>query len=201
MFSPAEIRSEREKKQALIERVSALPPHTVVLFEDETILRELPPLRCCWAKRGARAAVPITGNNARRCIFGVLNPRTGRRLCSVRHRNRAEDFRSFLHQLRAAYKRWSIFMILDQASSHTAKKTQAEAERLRIELAWLPTACPELNPNELLWQKAKQNVSANRTFPTVAQQASAFVTYLLGLTPAEARKASGVMSPNFWLPA
>ena len=194
-------RSGREKKQALRERVSALPPHTVVLFEDETILRELPPLRCCWAKRGERAVVPITGNNARRCVFGVLNPRTGARLCSVRHRNRAEDFRSFLHQVRACYKRWSIFMILDQASSHTAKKTQAEAKALRIELAWLPTACPELNPNELLWSKGKQNVSANRTFATVDQQARAFVQYLLALTPTQARKASGVMSPTFWLPA
>lgn len=173
----------------------------MVLFEDETILRELPPLRCCWAKRGTRAVVPITGNNARRSVFGVLNPRTGKRLCSVRQRNRAEDFRSFLHQVRACYKRWSIFMILDQASSHTAKKTQAEAERLRIELAWLPTACPELNPNELLWQKGKQNVSANRTFATVEHQARAFVEYLLALTPLQTRKASGVMSPNFWLPA
>jgi hypothetical protein len=82
-----------------------------------------------------------------------------------------------------------IFMILDQASSHTAKITQAEAEQLRIELAWLPTACPELNPAELLWQKGRQNVSTNRTFASVDQQATAFVEYLLGLTPAEARQA------------
>ena len=201
MFSLAEIRSERKKKQALCERVSALPPHTVVLFEDETILRELPPLRACWAKRGERAVVPITGNNARRSIFGVLNPRTGKRLLCIRHRNRGEDFRAFLHQVRACYKRWRIFMILDQASSHTAKITQTEAEALRIEFAWLPTACPELNPNELLWSKGKQNVSANRTFETVDQQASAFAQYLLALTPTQARKASGVMSPGFWLPA
>jgi hypothetical protein len=65
----------------------------------------------------------------------------------------------------------------------------------------LPTACPELNPTELLWQKGKQNVSANRTFPTVAQQASAFVEYLLSLSPAAARRSSGVTSPTFWLPA
>ena len=173
----------------------------MVLFEDETILRELPPLRACWAKRGERAVVPITGNNARRCIFGVLNPRTGKRLFCIRRRNRGEDFRAFLHQVRARYKRWPICMILDQASSHTAKITQAEAEALRIELAWLPTACPELNPNELLWKSGKQNVSANRTFATVDQQARAFVEYLLALTPAAARKASGVMSPTFWLPA
>jgi transposase len=92
-------------------------------------------------------------------------------------------------------------MILDQASSHTARIMQREAEALRIELAWLPTACPELNPTEQLWQKGKQNVSANRTFPSVDQQASAFVDYLTGLSPAEAQRTSGVRSPAFWLPA
>ena len=63
------------------------------------------------------------------------------------------------------------------------------------------SACPELNPNELLWSKGKRNVSATRTFETVDQQARALVQYLLALTPTQARKASGVMSPNFWLPA
>jgi transposase len=178
-----------------------LPAHTVVLFEDETLLRELPPLRCCWAKRGERAVVPITGNNARRCVFGVPNPRTGKRLFCIRHRNRGEDFRVFLLEVRARYTRWPILMILDQASSPAAKITRREAEALQIELAWLPTASPELNPTELLWQKGKQNVSANRTFATVDQQASAFVEYLLSLSPVEAQRTSGVGSPTFWLPA
>jgi hypothetical protein len=34
-----------------------------VLFEDETILRELPPLRAGWAKGGEQVVVPITGRN------------------------------------------------------------------------------------------------------------------------------------------
>lgn len=172
-----------------------------MLVEDETILRELPPLRACWAKRGARAAVAITGNNARRCVFGVLNPRTGKRLFSVRYRNRAEDFRDFLRAVRARYRRWRIFMILDQASSHTARITQVLAEALRIELAWLPTACPELNPIERLWQRGKQNVCANRTYPHVDEQATAFVEYLLSLSPEETLRCAGARSPNFWLPA
>ncbi|HEV2123129.1 MAG TPA: hypothetical protein VGW38_10190 [Chloroflexota bacterium] len=38
-------------------------------------------------------------------------------------------------------------------------------------------------------------------FPTVAQQANAFVEYLLNLSPAATRQASGVMSPTLWLSA
>jgi hypothetical protein len=33
---------------------------------------------------------------------------------------------------------------------------------LRIQLAWLPTACPALDPGEALWRDGKQKVSANR---------------------------------------
>lgn len=43
-------------------------------------------------------------------------------------------------------------------------------------------------------------VRINRTLATVDQQASAFANYLLGLAPADAREAAGVMSPTSWLP-
>jgi hypothetical protein len=38
-------------------------PGDVLLHEDETIIRLFPPLRACWALRGAQASVPITGRN------------------------------------------------------------------------------------------------------------------------------------------
>jgi hypothetical protein len=45
-----------------------------VLFEDETILRELPPLRAGWAKGGEQVVVPITGRN---CLLPPSTPRLG----------------------------------------------------------------------------------------------------------------------------
>jgi len=57
-----------------------MPAGAVLLIEDETILRLFPPLRACWALRGEQAVVPITGQNAKRVLFGVINPRTG--LCA-----------------------------------------------------------------------------------------------------------------------
>jgi transposase len=172
----------------------------VVLFEDETLLREFPPLRACWAKRGTPAVVPITGSNARRTVFGTLNPATGERLLTVRLRNRGEDFRAFLTRVRAQYKRWDILLLLDQGSSHTATATQRRAAALRIAFGWLPTACPELNPTELLWRDGKQRISANRTYDSVDEQALLFTDYLRSLSPAEALTLSGVRSGNFWLP-
>jgi transposase len=193
------IRSERKKKAALLERLRALPKSAVVLFEDETLLREFPPLRCAWAKRGEQAVVAITGNNARRTLFGALNPRTGTRLLLKRLRNRAGDFQAFLRYVRSKYRRWDIVMILDKASAHTAKATQKLAEELRITFEWLPTASPELNPKELLWRHGKDRISANRVYEKVDEQADAFVDHLLSLSNQQALRTAGVLSKNFWL--
>lgn len=172
----------------------------MVLFGDESLVREFPPLRSAWTKKGQQARVAVTGNNARRTLFGVLNPRTGKRLLLSRVRNRAEDFQAFLRYIRARYRRWNIFLILDQASSHTARKTRSLAEELRIELAFLPTACPELNPVELLWRRGKDHVSANRVYPKVQDQAEAFIYHLLSLTNRQTLQTTGCLSENFWLP-
>ncbi len=185
---------------ALLERIRALPKTTVVLFEDETLLREFPPLRSAWAKRGMQARVAITGNNARRTLFGALNPRTGKRLLLKRLRNRADDFQAFLQYVRSRYRRWDIVMILDQASVHTATASQRLAEELRIAFEWLPTACPELNPKELLWRHGKDRISANRVYDRVDEQADAFVDHLLSLSNRQALQTAGVLSENFWLP-
>ena len=173
--------------------------NTVVLTEDETILREFPPLRACWGKVGQPVEVPITGSNARRVVFGVLNPFTGTRVCLTAARNSGPAFRDFLTQLRGVFKRWDLLLILDRGSSHTAKATLALAATLRITLAWLPTACPELNPIEALWRDGKQRVSANRTYATVDAQANRFTDHLCGLSNTEALRLAGLRSGNYWL--
>lgn len=170
-----------------------------MLFQDETILREMPPLRAMWARIGEQAEVAITGNNARRVVFGTLNSATGTRVLWAERGNRAVDFCAFLRHLRRTYTRWNVVLLLDKASSHTAHASRREAERLRIELLWLPTACPELNPTELLWKDGKDDVSANRVYPSVDEQATAFVQHLLGMSNHEALQTAGVLSNDFWL--
>jgi transposase len=170
-----------------------------VLCEDETILREFPPLRAGWGKAGQPVEVAITGSNARRVVFGVLNPFTGTRLCQTATRNSGPAFRTFLARLRGTFKRWDILLILDRASSHTAKATAVLAAALRIRFAWLPTACPELNPIEALWRDGKQRVCANRAYDSVDDQARRFTEHLCSLSDGDALRLAGLQSGNYWL--
>ena len=48
-----------------------------VWVADETALREFPPLRAGWSKRGEPARVLISGRNQRRTILGALHVGTG----------------------------------------------------------------------------------------------------------------------------
>ncbi len=135
------------EKGAICGLVRHAPAGTVVLFEDETILREFPPLRAGWA-----VAVPISGSNARRSLFATLNPKMGQVFQRALPNQKASSFQAFLRALRARYRRWCIWLILDRHSAHRARGSLELASQLRIWPIWLPVACPEDNPLEGLWR-------------------------------------------------
>lgn len=79
-----------------------------------------------------------------------------------------KTFIVFLKQLVAYY--WSrgqkLFMILDNVGYHRAAARWAARRPRRIELHFLPTYSPELNPTEHVWKKTKRAATHNRYFPT-----------------------------------
>ena len=69
---------ERGKKgRPIRRRIRHLPRRSVLLVEDETDLLPFALLRANWSRRGEPARVLISGCNARRVVFGAMNPRTG----------------------------------------------------------------------------------------------------------------------------
>ncbi|RKH15737.1 IS630 family transposase, partial [Corallococcus praedator] len=154
----------------------------MLLVMDSTVLRWFPPLRAVWAPLGKQAVVPITGENAKRTLWGAINPRTGKRVVLATQRARREDFMDFLRALRAAYPGRPLLLVLDRASCHTAQKSQQLAARLGIHLLLLPKQRSELNCMDHLWRPLKQRVSANRQYPTVEQHVGAAIRWVLGLS-------------------
>lgn len=176
-----------------------MPANAVLLFEDETILRLFPPLRNTWAFRGQQAVVPITGNNAKRVLFGALNPRTGHRIVLRRCRQRQEDFQEFLRVLRRRYPGRPVWLLLDKAPCHDAARSQALAVRLGIELVWLPKQCSELNAMDHVWKELKRYIAANRQFHEIDEEAEQAERWLLQLRARAILRKAGVLTDNFWL--
>lgn len=171
-----------------------------MLFTDWTVLRLFPPLRACWAKIGAPAAVPITGRNAKGVLFGAINLRTACRTLYPASQVGAAAVCEFLMHLRQAYRRaGTIYLLADRASGHTAQRTQQLAARLGIVFVWLPKQWPELNAMDQLWRHLKQHVAANRQAGSIAALLDRAAKWITHLTCCQARRKAGMASPRFWL--
>ena len=72
----------------------------MLLFTDWTLLRLFPPLRAMWAAIGTQAKVAITGQNAKRVLFGTINVRTAHRTVYIGRRVGTHDVQAFLLALR-----------------------------------------------------------------------------------------------------
>ena len=176
-----------------------MPLSAVLLFQDEIQLRLFPVLRRAWALKGEQVSVGITGRNAKRVLFGVINLRTGHRILMQHSRMNQEGFQAFLRLLRRRYPGRQIWLLLDEGTAHTAPKSQSLAQRLNINLIWLPKQCPELNAMDHLWKELRADVSANYQYASAEQHAAVAEDYILKLTNKEALKKAGILSKNFCL--
>lgn len=176
-----------------------MPANAVLLFEDETILRLFPVLRRAWALCGEPVKVAISGRNAKRVLFGTINPRTGHRILMRSPNMRQESFQAFLRLLRRSYPGRQIWLLLDEASGHTAPKSQSLAIELDIELVWLPKQCSELNAMDQLWRDLKGNISANYQYAEIDEHTDFAEQWVMALTATQALRKAGVLSKNFWL--
>lgn len=169
-----------------------MPDRAALLFEDETILRLFPVLRRAWSLRGEQAKVFITGNNAKRVLFGAINMRTGHRIIRRAPNMRQEHFQTFLRLLRRSLPGRPIWMLLDEAPRHSAPKSQALARLLGIEFIFLPKQCSKLNAMDHLWRELKDDISANYQFKTIDEHASFAEDYILKLSNRHAQRRAGI---------
>jgi transposase len=171
-----------------------------VWFGDETTLRELPPLRAAWAKRGQQQVVLISGRNSRRVLHGALNVQTGELVRVVRERNRQDDACAFLAALGQHRGDGPLLLVWDNNPPHKPTRVQHLAQALDIQIAWLPSRAPELNPCEDLWLHLKAEVAANRIYPEVAALATFATAWLDTLFPSERLRYASLNSSKFqWL--
>ncbi len=170
-------------------------------FGDQTTLREFPPLRSAWARRGEQSIVVVSGRNARRVIHGALNIVSGERVQVVRERTRGEDVKVAVEALGSHRPEVTKLLVLDNAPPHHTKVVRETAAAANIEIAWLPFRSPELNPCEDLWRELKRDVAANRVYSSVEELAERAVLWLEGLSSEQALRCSGLRSSKFtWLP-
>jgi len=176
-----------------------MPLSSVVLFEDETVIRLFPNIRRAWSFKGKQGYIGITGRNDQRVLFATINIHTGHRVVTLERSLRQDGFQSLLKEVRRVYKQRPVWMLLDNATPHKTSKSLAVAQQLDITLIWLPKQCSELNAMDHLWRSLKADISSNYQYSNVQAHATAAMNYVRNLPNKTALLKAGLLSDNFWL--
>lgn len=172
-----------------------------VWVADETGLREFPPLRAGWSKRGEPAVVIISGRNARRTLLGALNVTTGELVHTVRERCRTDDVLAAVEGLGAVRPEVPKLLIWDNAPPHKPHRVRDVAAAAGITVAFLPFRSPELMPLEELWRGLKATVAANRCYASLEELVERALAWLDGMSETERHRRCGLQSSKYqWLP-
>ena len=133
-----------------------------IWFGDEARVGQKNKITRRWARRGTRPSAPHDQRTASTYIFGAICPEQGKAAGLVLPWCNTEAMR---HQLAEVSKRvrsgHHAALLLDQAGWHTSAKLNVPAN---ITLVPLPPKCPELNPQENVWQFLRDNWLSNRVF-------------------------------------
>lgn len=171
-----------------------------VWVADETALREFPPLRAGWSKRGQPATVRISGRNPRRTILGALHVASGELVHTVRERSRTEDVLVAVAALGTVRPETPKLLIWDNAPPHHPHRVRDAAAVAGITIAFLPFRSPELMPLEDLWRGLKQTVAANRCYASLDDLTGRAVAWLDDMTPTDRLRRCGFEASKFdWL--
>ncbi len=168
---------------------------------DETALREFPPLRAAWSRKGPPASVVISGRNRRRTIIGALQVGTGELVTLVQERCRTAEMVEAVIALGKVRPEIPKLLIWDNAPPHHPHRVRDAAREAGITLAFLPFRSPELMPLEDLWRGLKQTIAANRAYPSLDELTDRALDWLTTMSDEDRRRRCGFQTSKFeWLP-
>lgn len=83
----------------------------------------------------------------------------GHSTIDFKEHSKKEDITEFIKQIRTINPYGRIMIVLDNFRSHHAKLTTETAQKLHIDLVFLPPYSPHLNPIEYIWKTIKRELS------------------------------------------
>ena len=154
-------------------------PETVVLAEDEALLYLQATTTRVWAAQGQTPRVEVHPGREKVGFYGTLNLHTGEQYLMRTAKMNAATSARHLEQLLAAVPDVPVLLLWDRAPWHRGLPIrQLLADHPRLQLHYLPTAAPDLNPQEHVWKAARAAVSHNHLVPSLTQLANRFEHHL-----------------------
>ena len=133
----------------------------LIVYTDESSFNMWMKMKATWMS--ASDPIKITLNKHRGngiTVIGAISEQLSKPLFMMASSTNAEEFATFLKQLRRRFSSQRgrvIHLVLDNAAAHHHSLVKLLAARLKIELMFLPAYTPELNPIEALWGIIKKD--------------------------------------------
>ena len=132
-----------------------------------------------WFPVGQRPIVRISPQRDCQYWYGALCLDSGQEIALSVPGLDSQTTIHFLTHLLTVFPTQPILLFLDRAPWHRGEAIRAFLDKNpRLHLLYFPPACPQLNPQEHVWKAARQNVSHNHTFATLADLRRAFAAFL-----------------------
>jgi hypothetical protein len=96
-----------------------------LLMLDETIVTETPPLYAASGHLGEQVRVPITGNRAKRILYGAINVGSGEVVLLITEVREQEEHQAFLSLIRSHWRGWHIVLFEDRNATRWGTGTSA----------------------------------------------------------------------------
>jgi len=159
---PDQVRRWLEEKYPEIRKLARLKK-AEIYWGDEMGLRSDHACGRSYGRRGETPVIPGTGQRFGCNMVSAITNRGRLYFMIFRRRFRAEVLMEFLRRLVRQVPRY-IFLIIDQHPVHVAAKEKKwfKKNEDRIQVFYLPSYSPDLNPDEKLNQDVKSNAVGRR---------------------------------------
>ena len=126
-------------------------------------------MRAIWGPKGQQVMIPTPRQPYKRYGLGAVNYHTGETVVLFRRRKRRQEVAELLQTLVDKHPTGTIFIAMDNASTHQDDEVEAvlRAAAGRLILLYLPTYSPWLNPIEMLWRQFRREVTHCELFESV----------------------------------
>jgi transposase len=153
-----------------------------IYFGDEAGLRSDHHAGRTWGVRGKTPVIKATGARFSVNMISAVSPLGNLRFMVVEGTVNAGRFIEFLRRLIHNRKR-PVYLIVDGHPAHKARKVKEFVASMsdRLQLFCLPPYSPELNPDELVWNYAKNHRVGRMTPLSKAEMKAAVVGTLRSL--------------------
>lgn len=134
-----------------------------IYFSDEAGFHATAQYGTTWAPKGETPIIKSTGQRQKVNCISAINNQGKLRFMLYDERFTASVFIQFLKRLMHKQKK-AITIIVDGHRAHFTKAVREyiESTKGKLKLYQLPSYSPELNPDELVWNNAKQKVAKKK---------------------------------------